>query len=326
MRTSIVWLLTGFFVGWAGLAAPAAEPEMAAIQAGFHADDVPVRMEYELAYRFLNIEMSRLGKIVLLTTKGTFQRRVTGQPVPAVLVEVRLDSADHHKPPARDRVSIHDRILAVVTMPELNALVFAKENDEFLNPVFGRATVSRAVSCYDTQSGRLDYSHRDIPSGTVSTNLSNPEALLVLSRRVGTLANFLLGRYYGRDTVAADGRLSVNADGEVVALLMETVLERSPAFLTRQRLNALRVATVPEEPTRARLHDFHGWAVPFRELADRFGDDAVRAAARRGVEAVVPLVVQYDLRLGAIRATLASLGVGDAPAVASTASGTQAPL
>jgi hypothetical protein len=264
-------------------------------------------MDYAVAYRFLNVEFGRLGKIEFKTTEGTFRHRITNQPVPAVLLEVSLDTADGCGTRERNRVSIHERMIAVVRVPNLEALVFGKATDDYLNPVFGRKVVSSTVSCYDTQSGSLQYAKRDLLTGVVSTNISNPEAMLSLSRRVLPLLEFLIDSYYGRSTVAGSGRLSVNADGE-----------------DRQRVNALHVQTLPEKPTRARVSAFESWALPFDELASLCGDPVVLDEARgAAVKSVVPTVVQYDLRLGAIRATLSHVGVESVGARTVTRRGTK---
>ena len=306
-------LIVAGLIGVARLSAPGAEPDLAAVRARFHPDDHPVRMEYDVTYRFLKIEMRHLGKVVLLTTTGTFEHRITGQFVPAALIEVRLDTPDRLKSPQRDRISIHDWILAVVSLPELYALTFGKETDEYMNPIVGHTRIDHTVSCYDTQSGRLEYARRDIPTGVISTNLSDPEAMMKLSRHVRPLIEFLMKRYRGQATAPDEGRLSVNADGEVVPLVIQTRIEQSPPFFQHQHMECLEVQTLPEKATRASLRRFEGWAIPFRDLADRYGSDGVRAAARGAmVESVVPLAVQYDLLLGSIRATLTTLGVGDA--------------
>jgi hypothetical protein len=309
-------LLAAALVAVTGLTARGTEPDLEAAKARFKPDSTPVRMEYDVAYRFLNIELSRLGKIVMLITTGTYQHRVTGQTMPAALVELRMDTPDSRDPARRNRVSMHDRIVAVVDMPGLNALVFGKDTDEYLNPLIGRKKVTRTVSCYDTQSGGLDYAQRDFLTGVVTTNVSNPQALLSLSRQIGPLAAFLIKSYRGQSTGPDDGKVCANADGEVVTLIMQTRQEGSPAFFQHQRLSSLHVETVPAKGTRVRVYDFEGWAVPFDELANRYGDEALRTEARTAtVETVVPLVMQYALGLGSIRATLCDMGVGNAPGV-----------
>ena len=300
----VAWAMTGL-----NLAADVTtEPDLATVRNRFQARETPIRMEYDVAYRFLSFDVSRLGRIALTTTIGTYRHRVTQQDMPAVLVDMRMDTPDRSKPPARDRISIHERVTAVLTLPNLEALVFGKEADDHLNPLIGRKVVVHSVSCYDTESGGLEFSKRDLIDGTVSTNVSNPQALLELSRNILPLTQFLLNRYRGQETGGEDGRLSVNADGEIVPLVMQTRLEKSPEFMDDQRTSSLHVQTKAEKPTRARVSAFEGWAVPMDELADRYGDDAVRQVAQSApVKSVVPLAVEYELRLGSIRATLTNV-------------------
>jgi hypothetical protein len=156
----------------------------------------------------------------------------------------------------------------------------------------------------------LDYWHYDLPTGTVVTNLSNPQAILDLSRQLRPILEFLMVqcRGEGRETLSPDAlRINVNASGRVVPLRLRTIKDRSPWQPGEARLNALRVDVLPATRSDARLYRFRGWAMPFHELAECLNDDALRRTAREAfVKAVVPVTAEYELALGAIRMTLVS--------------------
>ena len=320
-----VWLTLLLVIGMVsgGWAAPGADP-LEDIRARFRGNEAPIVMEYQLGYRFLNIELSRLGHIRLTTTGGMWRHRITGEEVPAVFIDVRVDSADRNTERKKNRVSIHDDMISVLTMPDLHALLFAKLTDEYLNPLLGRSSRAQSVSTYDTQSGSMEFMRRDLSgTGRVDTALSHPEDLLELSRQIRPIMDYLIGqcRTNQAGTVKGRDRISVNLDGEVVALKLVTHREKSPGCLDRARLDALRVETVPVGKRQSRARDFFAWAIPFDELAEVLNDDGLRASACEAmVESVVPLVVDYELALGRIRASLVSVALDGTAEVSNLAS------
>jgi hypothetical protein len=286
----------------------ATEGPMAEIRERFRSQDRPVLMEYRLGYRFLNMELSQLGKIHMSTTTGLWRHRITGKEIPVVAIDVRVDSMDAGKEGERNRISIHDQMVSILTLPDLEALLFAKVTDENLNPLFGRRSVTQAISVYDTQSGHVECTRYGFDGQSARVPLSRPDDLLELSRQIRPIMNFLVGQYRGKKADIADkDRISVNLDGQVVNLKLVTHKERSPVCLNRERLDSLCIETVPLGKKQARARDFFAWAVPFDQLADLLDNDLLRGAAQKAlVESVTPLVVDYDLAIGRIRASLVS--------------------
>jgi hypothetical protein len=289
------------------------EDSLAGIRARFRGTDTPIVMEYQLGYRFLNFELSRLGWIRLTTTGGMWRHRVSDKEVPVVFIDVHVDSCDRNPQREKNRISLHDEMIGVLTLPDLHALIFSKHTDEYLNPVFGRRTVSQAVSVYDTQAGKMDYVHRDLTGGgMVNTNLTRPEELLELSRQIRPIMDYLIGqcRTNQAGTTKGRDRISVNLDGQVVTLRLVTQKERSPGCLDGRRMDSLRIETVQEGRRQSRARAFFAWAMPFGVLAEVMDDDGLRdAACAAMVESVVPLVVDYELAVGRIRASLVAVAM-----------------
>ncbi len=308
-RVDIVFLL---MLGIA-TAARAAEGQdlLADTRARFRGTDIPIVMEYQLGYRFLNVELTRLGSIKLTTTGGLWRHRVSGQEVPVVFIDVHVDSFDRNADRDKNRISIHDEMVGVLTLPDLHALLFSKLTDEYLNPLFSRRTISRAFSVYDTQSGAMEYVHRDLnEGGGVSTNLTRPEDLLELSRQIRPIMDYLISQCRTNQPGVMKGRdrISVNLDGQVATLQLVAQKERSPACLDRKRMDSLRIETVPVGKRQNKARAFLSWAVPFDVLAEVLDDNGLRdAACAAMVESVVPLVVDYELAVGRIRASLLSV-------------------
>lgn len=287
----------------------------------FTADTAPIRMTYDITYRCLGMELGFLGRMELVTSTGKWKHRVTGVEVPAAFIDARVRSKDCLNGEG-GRTRINDRIVAVLELPSMNALVFAKETDERLRPVFGRTSVSHAVSSYDTQSGNLEYFRNNFVTGSVSTNLAAPGAIYELSRKIGGIMSFLAARYLQDPSAAlqADaGKIAVNLDGQVVKLELLTKPATSPVCLDRQRLKSLRIETAMERGAQVRAREFHAWGMLFKDLAAVVGDDELKqAAATAPVNAVVPLVMDYELALGSVRVVMRSSGVGGKSAVLSS--------
>ncbi len=295
------------------------------VSSRFQGQAAPVRMTYDITYRFLGMELGYLGRMELVSTMGTWKHGRTGKEVPAVLVDIRVRSKDHLRGEG-GRTRINDRMVAVLDVPGMNALVFAKEIDQQLNPVFGRSSVSRAVSFYDAQGGFMEYRKRDLLTGTVSTNLTAPEALYRLSQQVGTILSFLDLKYRGESTgkLPADaGTIAVNMEGRVVRIRLDAQAGCSPICLRRNRFRALYIRTELEKGGGVRVRDFQAWGIPFSTLAGEVGDPALTEASRAApVDALVPLVMDYELALGAVRVVLEE---SEIEAVAGSAAGGKGP-
>lgn len=321
LASSVAGML--FFLAGSGRAA---EFALADIDARFSPRETPVCMEYDVSYRFLNLELARVGKIVATTTIGTWRHRVNNQTVPALFLDMKVDSPDNGKSGERNRISIHDRIVAVMTLPEMKALLFAKYTDEYLHPLIGRRKESLCLSVYDAQTGTLQYSMYNFKSGVTATNLANPEALFELSQRIKPVMDFLVDRHRGEFSEMADrdsGRIVANLDGNVVALRIQAKPDRSPACFGRQRFDSTRIVPVAEPGSSVRPREFHAWSLEFKQLAALRNDPGlIKAAQEAPIESIVPLVMDYELGLGSVRTTMTAIymgnpGGGNAPIVVS---------
>ena len=295
----------------------AAENLLADLDARFTPGGPPVCMEYDVGYRLLRLEFARVGKIVATTTIGTWRHRVSGESIPALFLDMKVNSPDSGKAGARNRVSIHDRIIAVMTLPEMKALVFAKVTDEYLHPLIGRKKEAMIVSVYDAQAGHMEYSTCNFQTGMSSTNLANPEALYDLSQRIRPVMDFLVSQHREGAKDAADinkGRIVANLDGKVVALRILTEPGRSPACFERQRFESTCIVPVAEPGSSVKPREFHAWSLDFKKLAALRNDAALIKAARDApIESIVPLVMDYELGLGSVRTTMTAIYMrGDA--------------
>jgi len=301
-----------------GASASAAENALADIDARFTALENPVCMEYDVGYRFLHLELARVGKIVATSTVGTWHHRVTGQNVAALFLDMKVNSPDSGRPGKRNRVSIHDRIIAVMTLPEMKALLFAKYTDEYLHPLLGREKESLIISVYDAQAGCMAYSTCNLKTGATSTNLANPEALFDLSQNIKPVMDYLVSQNRAEGCNVADsrqGHIVANLDGKVVALQILTKPDRSPVCFGNLRFAATCIMPVAESGSSVKPREFRAWSLEFKKLAAMRKDEGlVKAAQEAPIESIVPLVMDYELALGSVRTTMTGIHMGDGSA------------
>lgn len=287
--------------------------DLSGIEKQFRATQQPVVLDYTVAYRFLHVEFSRLGNLVMKTTVGEWTAPELPHPIPAVFIDLKFDSKDARGIAQRPRVSVHDRIVAVLAAPGMEAMLFAKDTDEYLNPLLGRSRILRSVSCYAIQSGRLNYWQNNLTAGTVVTNVSDPQAIVEMSRKVRPILEFLAEQCLGNgaETLAPEAlTVNVNTSGKVVPLRLRTVRDRSPTCLGGEHLTGVCVDAIPAHKTDERIYRFRAWAVPFHELAEHLNDLALQKASNEAfVKAVVPVVAEYEMVMGAIRMTLVAARV-----------------
>jgi hypothetical protein len=309
----------GAFCLWVllGNVSQAGDRPLADIEARFTARETPVCMEYDIGYRFLHMELTRVGKIVAMTTIGTWHHRVTGEEIPALFLDMQINTPDSGKAGKRNRISIHDRIVAVMTLPDMKALVFAKHTDEYLHPLIGRKKEALILSVYDAQAGYMAYSTCNLKTGLMSTNLANPEALFDLSQRIKPVMDFLVQQHRGVEKEDMDpekGRIVANLDGQVVALRIVTKADQSPPCFGRQRFATTRIVPVAEPGSAVKPREFHAWSMDFKKLAALRNDEGLIKAAREApIDSIVPLVMDYELGLGSVRTTMTSIRMGGEP-------------
>jgi hypothetical protein len=293
--------------------ARAADPSaLDALLARFQPEGPTVLLQHRLGYRFLNMELKYLGDSRLRVSAGQWQNRATGKAEPAALLELAVDSRDAGKAGARRRVSVHNRIVALVRLPDLELLVYGKYAEEYFHPVFGRETRIHELCLYSFESGSLDYDWTDYLSGTTCTNLAagGPD-LVEQSRQIRPLMDLLLDVYGGkRAPIRRNDQVSVrfNVGGRAVPLAVAARKGRSPGCFKGPAVSALHLEVGPARDRTAKANRFDAWLVPFAEAVAGRDDSALAMAAKEAVvRSMVPLTVDYDLPVGTLRASLESL-------------------
>jgi len=128
---------------------------VARLRGRFRSDGPAVSASCNLAYRFLFLNIKRLARATVEATQGRWQDHQTGAWLPAVLLEFRLDSLDKREEVRRGQISLHNRMISILKAPGLETLVYAKEADEFVNPLFNAKSRARYLEVYNFESGDL---------------------------------------------------------------------------------------------------------------------------------------------------------------------------
>lgn len=303
---------------WAACAAPAPctldENVVEDLRAAFVPDMPTVTMSYDVTYRFLGVRLMRIARADIRTTEGHWINRQTGRHTPACFAEMTLRTFNQDEEPESCRLYVNDRIVSVLTMPELDTIAYAKWTDEHINPIFGKAQRFRHAHMYDLESGALSFRSEDFLTGEVSTNLDGAADLMSQGKNVSSILKLMSEIYYGRqDMLNADSdfRLHVNIEGTAVPFAVHTFNEEAPLRFRERDWPSLCVEVEPaREAPDIKSNGFAMWATSFRDLAARMGSDELSAVADASPAwSMVPLVADYGLSLGTLRCAMTSIGL-----------------
>jgi hypothetical protein len=269
---------------------------------------------YDVAYALLHIRLKRVASATIRATEGTWHTENGGSAVPACLIDFKVASP-HTKDDGRgNSVSLFKRTVCVLAMPDLRLLVYAKENDEYIKPLFMKGRRMKYVEVYDFESGMLSYRHHDLVAGTVETNLPG---IADLAKQSTEMADVLqtLHAAFSEDTTAsrpAADKVHFNVEGAVRTFALKMKHGRTSVPVLSQRLSALYADIQPEAEGGSRSESFSMWCMPFREFAAQTSDaELKKLAATSLASSMLPLSGEYSLFLGAIQCTLTNICTED---------------
>ncbi len=279
------------------------------LKSRFTPDKPTVSISYDVAYRFLFLELMSLAKATIDTTEGTWSNSITGVSTSACFVEFSFWTLDHEtNAKSRNRISINDKIISVLTMPDLNTLMYVKKTDEYLNPLIGHRKVTKNLFVYDLESGELNYRLEDYLADTVTTNLPGTGNLVEQGRDVSHFLKILSEVYYGKQEMISpdsDFRIHCDVDGAVRAFCVKTENRPLPLKLMGTNLPSVRVRVEPAKGEPIRDIGFELWASSLQDVANASQDhDLLDLAAQVPDWSMVPLLADYGLSVGYIRCSM----------------------
>lgn len=273
-------------------------------------------LTYKVRYRFLFLNLMNIATVEIDCTEGKWPNEVSGEWVNANLVELRIHTLDDPSAEKRNRISIHRRIATVLDSDkDQDTLVYLKEADEFLNPVFGSVSRTRFFEMYDMQYEPLRFQRRDLLQGTLQTNLVGDSELSGQGEEVGSMLRVLSDAHHGRQPMLNDSssfRLYVNIDGVVTPFSVSTERARTPHAVLGGTHPCLKARVRPAPEAKGRGSQVLLWAISFAELAQFLEKKELAEMTERVSNwHMLPLVAEYGLAMGALRGHLSRVMVLD---------------
>ncbi|MDF7808179.1 hypothetical protein P4E94_12070 [Pontiellaceae bacterium B12219] len=277
----------------------------------FQASKNGVELTYQISYHVFGLKLMRIGEARSYSVEGLWTND-EGEPVPAFYSEVRFDTRDDPAADDRGRISIHNRMVAVMSNPELKTMLYFKDANEYLNPFFKGPKHEYYLDSYSINEGNIDYFREDYITGEKTTELENADALLQQSHAIAATLQRMSNVYLGNEdalTPDSDFRVFFNVAGEVKPFAAKSAMERFKVKPINQKMDALRVEIRLAPEAEGKAGDLTLWGVPFSELAATSGKaELIQLADEAPDWSMIPLRMNYKRPVGYIRCHLETIG------------------
>jgi hypothetical protein len=287
-----------------------AEPGKRADLGRFQATKNGVELTYQISYHVFGLKLLRIGEARLYAVEGHWEND-NGESVPAFYSEVRFDTRDDPTAEDRGRISIHNRMVAVMTNPELKTMLYFKDANEYLNPFFSGPKHEYYLDYYSINNGNIDYFREDYTTGEKTTELENADELLQQSNAIAATLQRMSNVYLGKEealTTDSDFRVYFNVAGEVKPFAAESSKERFRVAPIDQKMESLRVDISLAPEAEGKAGNLTLWGVPFSELAATSGKaELIQLADDAPDWSMIPLRMNYKRPVGYIRCHLETI-------------------
>lgn len=276
----------------------------------FKATKEGVQLTYQISYHVFGLKLLRIGEARSFSVQGEWLND-EGKRVPAYYSEVRFDTRDDPASGKRGRISIHNKMVAVMSDPGLQTMIYYKDADEYLNPFFKDPKHEYYRDYYAMKDGNIDYFKLDHHTGKRTTELENADELLEQGNAIAATLRRMSNVYHGKEgklSHASDFRVYFNVAGEVKPFAAESSKEKFKVKPIGKKLESLRVdiRLAPEAEGKAGTMTL--WGVPFSELAETSGDSKLIGLAKQSPDwSMIPLRMNYKRPVGYIRCHLESI-------------------
>jgi hypothetical protein len=265
-------------------------------------------MNYDVTYVLQHIRLKRVAGATIKATEGDWRSSVSNAWTPACMIDFHIASPRAGNGAGKDDISLLKRTISVLTMPGLKIIKYAKQNDEFIKPLFRKGRRMKYIEIYNFESGGLDYRRHDLVSGVVETNLAGMADLARQGTEVAGVLQALYAAYLETPVVnnSVVNKVHFNVDGVVRTFDLKMKKGRTSVPVLPRKITALYADIQPAEDGGSRDGSFSMWCMPFREFP--VVSDS-RLAATSLECSMVPLSGEYGLFLGAIQCTLTNIFV-----------------
>jgi hypothetical protein len=293
-----------------GIARADKSEEILAVAGRFTPAKEGVELTYQISYHVLGLKLMRIGEARSFVVEGEWIND-EGDKVPAFYSEVSFDTRDDPDSDDRGRISIHNKMVAVMSNPDLKTMVYYKIADEYLNPFFKSPTHEYYLDYYAVKDGGIDYFREDHHSGERDTELKNAGELVKQSNAVAETLRRMSGIYNGREsrlTHDSDFRVYFNVAGEVKPFAAVSSKETFRVTPIDRKLESLRVDISLAPEAEGKGGSLTLWGVPFSELAAHTERaELIRLAEDSPDWSMVPLQMNYKRPIGYIRCHLETI-------------------
>ncbi len=255
------------------------QPYISDMKARFKPVLPTVALIYKVSYRLLGMNLVNVAQARLETTEGYWTKTGATNPVRSCFIELTLQTPNWNKEnAAKARVYIHDHLISVVTMPELNTLYYIKKTDESIRPPFTKGKRVDSLHIYDLESGDLSFYSTNYLTGKICTNLLGGAVDIAAQGREVIDVLKTMSDVYNKKipslTPKSDFRIFVNCDGIAVPFAAHTRSDK--IRILGKRWNSLRCDIMPaKEAPRIKSRDFATWAVSLVTLQEVIDKDKI---------------------------------------------------
>jgi hypothetical protein len=284
------------------------------IKERFEPTQPTVALDYHINYRFLFLTIKHLANATICATEGQWTYK-NGRTTNATMVSFAFDTLENVKDRRKGRFSVHRNVIAILTMPDLDTLLYVKQAYEYVRPLFAAPKELHFREVYDFQGSTLNFRREDYLEDTVQTNLIGSFELAKQGEEIATMLELMADVYYGRRSMITedeDVQISANINGIGTPFDVTTRRQHAPMETFSIATNAVRLDIVPAPEAKGRGKDVALWGVGFTDLATRSDNAEMRQLGRTAPQwNMVPLVGDYGLSLGYVRGILQDVRITD---------------
>ncbi len=285
------------------------EARLNVIRENFRPGKPAVHMGYAVNYCLLGLELKHLAQADVIAVEGDWYSQATGKYEPACLVEFTLKTGTD---PSLDKgfIQIHDRVTAVLTMPDLNAIIFAKCSMQRINLLCRHKKIDN-MEIYNLESGNLAYTGYDFLQNTVSTNLVGSEELVKQGKEVSRFLQIIYHNYQNEEALKgfdSDSPVYIYTEGDLVPFTLRFKPKREKVSVLGSNLPSLFFTAKPHRNAGGRGRNFAMWAISFPDISQKIQKpDLIDLAYNTLPWSMIPLRTELGLPLGSIRCFLTDI-------------------
>lgn len=265
---------------------------------------------YSVAYRFLGLELRKLARAEIIAVEGQWLSPGNAS-IPACLISFRLDSLEKPRGVGRG-VILHNHILAILTFPELDAILYTKRANEDIR-IFMHRRSANNYEVYDLDDGTFRYSAHDFLTSSVTTNLVGADDLIRQGKEVCRFLKILYDAYqhpeeYVNKSATENPTFFLYTEGDLVPFNFTMQQRHTPSTILQKRPLCLYLRARPGAKSGGKGRNLELWAMPFSELAACRGQQEIITLSTNTLQwSMAPLVTDLGLSLGWIRGSLTSV-------------------